>query len=207
MKAWTRTRWEKLCGTTSTACTGYGQSRSPPDERSRVPRVPNAPSPPRCAVTTTTTTAASTCCWSAPWRCLSKPWPATPSRPPLASTSPSGGTSDTRKRCFLPLARGHIGLVCFWPGSLKALTFSCSIFAGSRQSDSDGSSATSSPSLYLTSHYSLHEMTPFPALSCVFADAEPAVPQLTYTHYSECILSYVSVLTVGCYLVDAIFSI
>uniref|UniRef100_H3DHW4 Matrilin 1 n=1 Tax=Tetraodon nigroviridis TaxID=99883 RepID=H3DHW4_TETNG len=30
---------------------------------------------------------------------------------------------------------------------------------GSRQSDRDGSSATGSPSLYLTSHYSLHEMT------------------------------------------------
>lgn len=52
--------------------------------------------------TTTTTTAAWTCCWSAPWRCLLKPWPAIPSRPPPASTTPSGGTSDTRKRYERP---------------------------------------------------------------------------------------------------------
>lgn len=44
------------------------------------------------------TTAAWMCCWSAPWSCLSKPWPATPSRPPRASTTPSGGTSDTLRR-------------------------------------------------------------------------------------------------------------
>lgn len=70
--------------------------------------VANVPFPFARTVMMITTTAASTCCWSALWRCLSKPWPAILSRPPLASTSPSGGTSDTLKRCFLLSAQTEV---------------------------------------------------------------------------------------------------
>jgi len=102
MKMWTLTLWEKLCGTTSTVFTAYGQSSSKScDQRSfylcRLCCVWDVFDCPRAA-TMITTTAAWTCCWSARWRCSLKPWPVTPSRPRRAFTTPSGDASDTPKR-------------------------------------------------------------------------------------------------------------
>lgn len=59
------------------------------------------------------------------------------------------------------------------PNNLKVMTLFLLFFAGSRKPDSDGSPATSSASLYLTSHHTLHEMTH--SITHFNADAEPAV--------------------------------
>lgn len=125
---WTLTLWEKLSGTTSTVCTGYGQcsQESCAQFESQLVSAVSVTKLRTSAATTIMTTAAWTCCWSALWRSLLKPWPVIPSRPRLAFTTHSGDTSGTPKRYELFQTRTWRGLLgrnpwIVWPFSTSSL--------------------------------------------------------------------------------------